>query len=83
MQLKIEVKSIKYYLKRAIGNLKLESQEFLMVLIQVKDILNSRPHADIDYLNFLSSIHFLIGWPITAIIDSYLKNIGDNRLNHC
>ncbi|GFS77592.1 integrase catalytic domain-containing protein [Trichonephila clavipes] len=64
------VKSIKYYLKRVIGNTNLTFEEFSTLLTQVEAILNSRPLVsldcdnDPDSLNILTP-HFFIGEVIT------------------
>ncbi|GFW17257.1 integrase catalytic domain-containing protein [Trichonephila clavipes] len=66
------VKSIKYHLKRVIGNTNLTFEEFSTLLIQVEAILNSRPLVsldcdnDPDSLNILTPSHFLIGEVITS-----------------
>ncbi|GFX78892.1 integrase catalytic domain-containing protein [Trichonephila clavipes] len=66
------VKSIKYHLKRVIGNTNLTFEEFSTLLTQVETILNSRPLVsldcdnDPDSLNILTPSHFLIGEVITS-----------------
>ncbi|GFX15862.1 integrase catalytic domain-containing protein [Trichonephila clavipes] len=66
------VKSIKYHLKRVIGNTNLTFEEFSTLLTLVDAILNSRPLVsldcdnDPDSLNILTPSHFLIGEIITS-----------------
>ncbi|GFW30303.1 integrase catalytic domain-containing protein [Trichonephila clavipes] len=74
------VKSIKYHLKRVIGNTNLTFEEFSTLLTQVEVILNSRPLVsldcdnDPDSLNILTPSHFLIGfWRKWKI--EYLSNL--------
>ncbi|GFV03141.1 integrase catalytic domain-containing protein [Trichonephila clavipes] len=65
------VKSLKFYLKGAVGNLNRTLEEFLTIT-QIEGILNSRPitslSEDIDDLEVLTSGHFLIRRPITSIL---------------
>ncbi|GFY29798.1 integrase catalytic domain-containing protein [Trichonephila clavipes] len=66
------VKSFKFYLKGAVGNLNRTLEEFLTIITQIEGILNSRPitplSEDIDDLEVLTSGHFLIRRPITSIL---------------
>ncbi|GFU58344.1 integrase catalytic domain-containing protein [Trichonephila clavipes] len=66
------VKSLKFYLKGAVGNLNRTLEEFLTIITQIEGILNSRPitplSEDIDDLEVLTSGHFLIRRPITSIL---------------
>ena len=79
------VKSVKYHLKRAIGDLRLNYEEFESVVIQVEGILNSRPLTpmsnDFDDFEVLTPGHFLIGRPILAIPEPSLIDINTNRLS--
>ncbi|GFX22068.1 uncharacterized protein TNCV_3054241 [Trichonephila clavipes] len=56
------VKSFKFYLKRAVGNLKMTLEEFLTIITQIEGILNYRPITplleDIDDLEELTPGHF-------------------------
>ncbi|GFU91091.1 uncharacterized protein TNCV_4924221 [Trichonephila clavipes] len=79
------VKSFKFYLKRAVGNLKLTLEEFLTIITQIEGILNSRPitplSEDIDDLEVLTPDHFLIGRPITSISEPNLLDKTENTLS--
>ncbi|GFS73204.1 integrase catalytic domain-containing protein [Trichonephila clavipes] len=79
------VKSFKFYLKRAVGNLKMTLEEFLTIITQVEGILNSRPitplSEDIDDLEVLTPGHFLIGRPITSISEPNLLDKTENTLS--
>ncbi|GFV35051.1 integrase catalytic domain-containing protein [Trichonephila clavipes] len=77
------VKSIKYHLKRVIGNTNLTFEGFSTLLTQVEAILNSRPLVsldcdnDPDSLNILTLSHFLIG----EVITSSPEHTNDDKLS--
>ncbi|GFV96520.1 integrase catalytic domain-containing protein [Trichonephila clavipes] len=77
------VKSIKYHLKRVIGNTNVTFEEFSTLLTQVEAILNSRPLVsldcdnDPDSLNTLTPSHFLIG----EVITSSPEHTNDDKLS--
>ncbi|GFT07988.1 integrase catalytic domain-containing protein [Trichonephila clavipes] len=79
------VKSFKFYLKRAVGNLKMTLEEFLTIITQIEGILNSRPitplSEDIDDLEVLTRGHFLIGRPVTSISVPNLLDKTENTLS--
>ncbi|GFX64765.1 integrase catalytic domain-containing protein [Trichonephila clavipes] len=79
------VKSFKFYLKRAVGNLKMTLEEFVTIITQIEGILNSRPitplSEDIDDLEVLTPGHFLIGRPITSISEPNLLDKTENTLS--
>ncbi|GFS70161.1 integrase catalytic domain-containing protein [Trichonephila clavipes] len=79
------VKSVKHHLKRAIGNLHFTFEEFETIMIQVEGILNSRSltplSSDADNFDVLTPGHFLIGRPITSILESNLIDVNENRLS--
>lgn len=66
------VKSVKYHLRKILGDVKLTYEEFSTVLAQIEACLNSRPLAalpDDDGIEALTPGHFLIGKPLTALPD--------------
>jgi len=79
------VKSVKYYLKRVVGETILTYEEMNTFLIQIEAILNSRPVTPIsddpDDLNVLTPGHFLIGSSLTAVPELSLENIRHSRLS--
>ena len=78
------VKSVKYHLKRVVGNLKLTYEEFWTIIVQIEAILNSRPlhpmSSDLDDFDVLTPAHFLIGRPLTSIVEPDLSHVSNNRL---
>ena len=68
-----------------IGALRFTSEEFGGIVIQVEDILNSRPLTptsnNFDNFEVISTGHFLIGKPISAIPEPLLININSNHLS--
>ncbi|GFX43564.1 integrase catalytic domain-containing protein [Trichonephila clavipes] len=79
------IKSLKYPFKRFAGNSKFSYEELLTLITQIEAILNSRPltplSSDVDDLEVLTAAHFLIGRPITAIVEPSLLQCESNRLN--
>ncbi|GBO28884.1 hypothetical protein AVEN_13783-1 [Araneus ventricosus] len=79
------IKAFKYHFKRVAGNSKFRYEELLTLTTQIEAILNSRPLtpllADVDDLEVLTPAHFLIGRPITAIVEPSLIDFETNRLN--
>ncbi|XP_055928180.1 uncharacterized protein LOC129959385 [Argiope bruennichi] len=60
------VKSVKFHLKRVLGNSNLTFEELYTLLTQIETILNSRPLVSVDNdavdnLNVLTPSHFIIG----------------------
>ncbi|GFV31898.1 uncharacterized protein TNCV_2564011 [Trichonephila clavipes] len=78
------VKSFKTHLKRVAGNSNLTLEEFITLFAEIEAVLNSRPlsllSSDFDDFETLSPGHFLIGRPVTAIIQPQLINVKENRL---
>ncbi|GFS51732.1 integrase catalytic domain-containing protein [Trichonephila clavipes] len=64
---------------------KFSYEELLTLITQIEAILNSRPltplSSDVDDLEVLTPAHFLIGRPITAIVEPSLLQCESNRLN--
>lgn len=79
------VKSFKFHLKRVIGNQKLTLEEFCTILAEIESVLNSRPltplSSDFEDFEILSPGHFLIGRPITGLVEPLLCEIKDTSLS--
>lgn len=67
------VKSIKYHLKRVLGNSIFTNEEMTTILAQIESVLNSRPLCpltnDINDLNVLTPNHFLTGQILIPIAE--------------
>lgn len=65
------VKSMKFHLRRSLGETTLSQREATTLLAQIEAVLNSRPliaaSNDPNDLEALTPGHFLIGKPLTAI----------------
>ena len=79
------VKSLKYHLKRIIGQSHLTFEELYTVLVRIKGVLNSRPlfpeSNDPNDFRAITPDHFLIGRPITDMIEEDVIDIPLNRLS--
>lgn len=77
--------SMKYHLKRVVGDKKLTFEEFSTVLIQIEACLNSRPLCPLpdnpEECDALTPGHFLVGGALTAPIESTLMETQENRLS--
>lgn len=80
------VKSIKFHLRRIMGNAHLTFSQLYTLLTQIEAILNSRPLSplslDPNDMDPLTPSHFLIGRPIAFIPEPSLLDVADNRLNN-
>lgn len=78
------VKSMKFHLKRIMGQSILTFEELYTLLVQIEGTLNSRPlcqlSSEID-LQALSPAHLLTGGPIVAVPQPSLLNFNENRLD--
>ena len=74
------VKSIKFHLKRVIGDTLLTFEEMTTVLAQIEATLNSRPlqplRDDPTDSEALTPAHFLIGAPLNSISEPYTLDIA-------
>lgn len=79
------VKSVKFHLRRVIGDTRLTYEEFSTFLAQVEAVLNSRPLCalteDPDDIAALTPGHFLTGGPLTALPEPSLEDISVPRLS--
>ncbi|GFX09096.1 integrase catalytic domain-containing protein [Trichonephila clavipes] len=72
-------------LKPVAGSSNLTLEEFITLLAEIEAVLNSRPLSPLlsdfdDDFETLSPGHFLIGRPVTAIVEPELINVKENRL---
>ncbi|XP_017887382.1 uncharacterized protein LOC108629298 [Ceratina calcarata] len=78
------VKSCKHHLIRVVGTTLLSIEAFLTYLVEIEDILNSRPilplSSDPNDLKALNPGHFLIGEPLTSMPEHDLREIAPTRL---
>lgn len=78
------IKSTKYHIKRVIGNVALNFEEFNTVLSRVEAILNSRPlcplTSDPTDSTALTPAHFLIGKTLTALPERDITEVHEGRL---
>lgn len=78
------VKSIKYHLRRVIGEQLLTIEEFSTLCCKVEAILNSRPltamSTDPAEVDALTPGHFITGSPLTSLPELQLPNPPMNRL---
>ncbi|XP_067210840.1 uncharacterized protein [Linepithema humile] len=79
------VKSVKYHLKRVMGETLLTYEELNTLLTQIEAVLNSRPLCpltdDPDDLSVLTPGHFLMGCPPTVVPEPSLEFEKSSRLS--
>ena len=79
------VKSVKFHLRRVIGETLLTYEEFSTLLIQIEAVLNSRPLCpisdDASDVTALTPGHFLIGAALTSVPEPTLADIAMTRLS--
>lgn len=78
------VKSIKFHLKRVVGDTSLTFEDLSTVLTQIEGVLNSRPltplSSDPQDMTPLTPAHFLVGKPLTSLPETDYTNEPENRL---
>ncbi|XP_024874730.1 uncharacterized protein LOC112456432 [Temnothorax curvispinosus] len=79
------VKSVKYHLKRVLGESVLTYEDMNTLLIQIEAILNSRPLSpltdDSDDLTALTPGHFLVGDSLSIVPEPSLENVKISQLS--
>ncbi|GFX22327.1 integrase catalytic domain-containing protein [Trichonephila clavipes] len=79
------VKAFKFHLKRVVGNAHLTLEEFITILCEIEAVLNSRPltpfTSNLDDFETLTLGHFLVGRPLTSIVEAQITNINENQLS--
>lgn len=79
------VKSVKFHLRRILGEAHLAYEEMYTCLTMIEACLNSRPlyplSSDPNDLSPLTPGHFLIGTALTATADPDLKKLPLNRMS--
>lgn len=79
------VKSVKFHLKRVIGDTWLTYEEMSTLLTQIEAVLNSRPLSplsdDPNDFNALTPGHFLIGNALSTIPEPSLENVRSSHLS--
>ncbi|XP_024886256.1 uncharacterized protein LOC112463853 [Temnothorax curvispinosus] len=79
------VKSVKFHLRRTIGETLLTTEKLTTLFTQIEAILNSRPleplSDDPEDVSALTPGHFLIGGPITTIPEPSLIDLATSRLS--
>jgi hypothetical protein len=79
------IMSMKYYVRRLIGNACISFEEMSTILTQIEACLNSRPLCEIPFDSndpqALTPGHFLIGGPLMALPYTGYSNVPMNKLS--
>ncbi|KMQ88200.1 hypothetical protein RF55_12346 [Lasius niger] len=79
------VKSVKFHLKRILGDFTPTFEEFATLLCQIECILNLRPlsplYDDVESLDTLTPGHFLVGAHLKAVPSPSVEDINLNKLS--
>ncbi|XP_055615123.1 uncharacterized protein LOC129761429 [Toxorhynchites rutilus septentrionalis] len=79
------VRSVKYHLKRVVGNQQLTFEEMSTVLVQIESVLNSRPLTpcsdDPNDLTAVTPAHFLVGRQMQSIPEPSYPNLKLSTLS--
>ncbi|XP_021964863.1 uncharacterized protein LOC110860106 [Folsomia candida] len=79
------VKTVKYHLKRVVGETRLTFEEITTLMAQIEACFNSRPltpmSSDPNDFSALTPGHFLIGRPLLAIPEPNLQETKLNQLS--
>ena len=79
------VKSIKFHLRRTIGDILLTFEASVTLLTQIEGLLNSRPlqplSEDPEDVNALTPVHFIIGKALNSVPEPSLLNHNEARLS--
>ncbi|XP_029167976.1 uncharacterized protein LOC114938272 [Nylanderia fulva] len=79
------VKSVKFHLRRVLGDARLTYEELTTLLVQIEAILNSRPLTalsdDPSDSTALTPGHFLVGSTLATVPEPSLQEVPQNRLS--
>lgn len=77
------VKSMKFHLRRTVGQTTLNFEELSTLLTRIEAILNSRPlvQADSDDVPYLTPGHFLVGRPLNAVPEPDVTHLKTTYLS--
>lgn len=82
----INVKSVKFHLRRIIGESKLTYEAMSTLLCQIEACLNSRPlcaiNSDPNDTSALTPAHFIVGTDLLSIPEPSIVDVNPNRLSH-